>query len=50
MRLILREEINPFPRPPVRPNGSLRGLPQKQIPSSKISENKNTEDQALDGF
>ena len=24
----------PFPRPPVRPNGSLRGLPQKQIPSS----------------
>ncbi|MDA0768390.1 MAG: N-6 DNA methylase, partial [Verrucomicrobia bacterium] len=25
----------PFPRPPVRPNGWLRGLPQKQITSSK---------------
>ena len=24
----------PFPRPPVRPDGSLRGLPQKRIPSS----------------
>ena len=23
----------PFPRPPVRPDGWLRGLPQKQIPS-----------------
>ena len=28
------DEQPPFPRPPVRPDGWLRGLPQKQIPSS----------------
>ena len=30
-----REMKPPFPRPPVRPNGCSRSLPQKQIPSSQ---------------
>ena len=30
----------PFPRPPVRPNGWLRGLPQKKIPSSRTRDSR----------
>ena len=28
-----RKKQPPFPRPPIRPDGWFRGLPQKQIPS-----------------
>ncbi|MDA1006323.1 MAG: hypothetical protein O3A87_07555, partial [Verrucomicrobia bacterium] len=39
----------PFPRPPVRPNGWLRGLPQKQITSSKRQDRSSWSRAAMQG-